>query len=148
MTRVSKYQLNIKVETQIRNIFAEIISQLSGKENVFTFFDDFLTETEKIVLSKRIAIAFMLKKDYNYEIIKSVLRVSQSTVSIVNLKLKYSGKGYHQILDKILLQEKIKAGFDQVENFILENLSRGRGKGTSFWKEIKRKKQRDNSSII
>lgn len=136
MTKVSKYRINEKVEKQIRDIFAEIISQLSGKENVFTFFDDFLTETEKIVLSKRIAIAFMLKKNYSYEIIKSVLKVSQSTISIINLKLKYSGKGYHKILDKILLQEKIKAGIDQVENFILETLARGRGKGTGFWKNI------------
>lgn len=148
MTQVSKFQLSEKIETQIRNIFAEIISLLSGKENVFVFLDDFLTQTEKIVLSKRIAIAFMLKKSYDYETIKNILKVSQSTVSAISLKLKYAGKGYHQVLDKILLQEKIKTSFDQIEKFILENLSRGKGKGTSFWKELKQKKQKENSSII
>jgi len=119
---------------------------LSGKEDVSAFLEDFLTPTERIVLAKRITIAFMLKKGYDYEIIKSILKVSQSTVSAINLKLKYSGKGYHKILDKILLQEKIKASFDQIENFLLKTLAMGRGKGTGFWKELKKRKKFDDSN--
>ena len=37
------------------------------------------------------------------------LKVSAPTISDVSLKLKYSGKGYHQILDKILAQKKLKS---------------------------------------
>ncbi|MFH1280643.1 MAG: YerC/YecD family TrpR-related protein [Candidatus Beckwithbacteria bacterium] len=148
MPQVSKYQLSKQVEEEIKSVFAETLSLLSTREDIFAFFDDFLTPTERIMLSKRISIAMMLKKGYNYEIIKDILKVSQATIASVNLKLKYTGKGYHQILNRIISQQKINKAFDKIENFILDNLSRGRGKGSSFWQELKRKKQSQKSSMI
>jgi len=148
MSQVSKYQLSKQVEEEIKSVFAETLSLLSNKEDIFAFTDDFLSPTERIMLSKRIAIAMMLKKGYNYEIIKDILKVSQATIASVNLKLKYTGKGYHQVLDRILRQQKINAIFDKIETVILNQLSIGRGKGSSFWQELKRKKQLQKSSMI
>lgn len=148
MSQVSRYQLSKQVEEEIKSVFAETLSLLSNREDIFAFFDDFLSPTERIMLSKRIAIALMLKKGYNYEIIKDILKVSQATIASINLKLKYTGKGYNQVLNRILSQEKINEIFNKIENFILDNLSRGRGKGSGFWQELKRKKQLQKSSMI
>lgn len=148
MAQISKYQLSAKAQAEIKLIFTEIVSLLSRPEDIVTFFDDFLTPTERIVLSKRITIALLLKQGCSYETIMHTLKVSAPTISDVSLKLKYSGKGYHQILDKILSQQKIKKVFDQIENLALNALTVGKGKGTSFWRDLKIKKQQSTTKII
>ncbi|MEK7622494.1 MAG: YerC/YecD family TrpR-related protein [Patescibacteria group bacterium] len=148
MAQISKYKLSVKAEAEIKSLFTEIVSLLSRPEDIVAFLDDFLTPTERIVLAKRITIAFLLKQGCSYETIMHTLKVSAPTISDVSLKLKYSGKGYHQILDKILAQKKIKKVFDQIENLALNALTVGRGKGTSFWRDLKIKKQQSLTKII
>ncbi len=148
MAQISKYKLSAKTEAEIKSLFTEVVSLLSRPEDITAFLADFLTPTEIIVLSKRITIALLLKQGYSYEAIMHTLKVSAPTVSGVSLKLKYSGKGYHQILDKILSQQKIKKVFDQIENTALNALTLGRGKGTSFWRDLKLKKQQSTTKII
>lgn len=148
MAQISKYRLSEKAETEIKSLFTEIISLLSRPKDIVAFLADFLTPTEIIVLSKRITIALLLKQGCSYEAIMHTLKVSAPTISDVSLKLKYSGKGYHQILDKILAEKKIKKAFDQIENLALNALTVGRGKGTSFWRDLKTKKQQSTTKII
>ena len=45
------------------------------------FFDAMLTPTERIMLSKRFAIIYMLAKGYSFSAIQETLRVSPSTVA-------------------------------------------------------------------
>ena len=148
MAQISKYRLSEKAEAEIKSLFTEIVSLLSRPEDIIFFLDDFLTPTERIVLSKRITVALLLKKGCSYEMIMRTLKVSAPTVADVSLKLKYSGKGYHRILDKILAQQKIKGIFDKIENFGLEVLTLGRGKGTGLWYNLKIKKQQAATKII
>ncbi len=148
MAQISKYRLPEKTDNEIRSLFAEVLSMLSVKADIFAFLDDFLSPTERIVLSKRITIALLLKKGYSYEAIKAALNVSAPTVADVNQKLKFSGQGYHQVLDKILRYQKISNVFDKIETIILNQLSLGSGKGSGFWKELKYKKLKDQSSKI
>jgi TrpR-related protein YerC/YecD len=148
MAQVSRYLMSDKIKTEINSLFWETISRLDDQTDIADFLEDFLSPTERTVLSKRLAIALMLKKDYSYQAIKKLLKVSQSTIADVNLKLKYSGKGYHKILDKVLKEQKINKIFDAIENFALKALTIGKGKGTGFWFDMKLKKQRETSSII
>ncbi|MBU2052195.1 trp operon repressor [Patescibacteria group bacterium] len=148
MAQISKYRLFEKAEAEIKSLFTEIIALLSRPQDIADFLDDFLTPTERIVLSKRITVALLLKQGCSYEVIMKTLKVSAPTVANVSLKLKYSGKGYHRILDKILAQQKIKGIFDKIENFGLEVLTIGRGKGTGVWYDLKIKKQQAATKII
>ena len=148
MAQVSKYLLSDKIKSEINSLFLETFPLLYRQEDILNFIEDFLSPTERIVLSKRLTIALMLKRGYSYEAIKKLIKVSQATIADVNLKLKYSGKGYHKILDKILIEKKIVGIFDAIEKFALEVLTIGKGKGTGFWFDLKVKKQRETSSII
>lgn len=149
MAQVSKYRLFKKEEAGIKSLFTEVIALLSNPNEIGAFLDDFLSPTERIVLSKRITVALLLKQGCPYEVIMKTLKVSAPTIANVNLKLKYSGKGYHKILDKILTEQKIKKVVDKIENFALEVLTLGRGKGTGAWFDLKVKKQQAaRSSII
>lgn len=148
MAQVSKYLISDKIQQEIKSIFSETISLLNNQDEIVDFLEDFLSPTERIVLSKRITIALMLKKNYSYEMIKKLIKVSQPTVAAVNLKLKYSGKGYHRVLDKMITDQKINHIFNQIESFILNTLSTGKGKGSGVWREIRKKHQQSTSSII
>lgn len=146
MAQVSSRQLSEKVHSEITSIFLEVLSSLKTSEDTAIFLKDFLTPTEKIVLAKRLAIAFMLKKKYSYESIRSILKVSAPTIASVNLRVKFSGKGYNKVLDKLLKYEKINDIFDKVETALLNTLTIGRGKGTGVWRELKKKKS--NTTMI
>ena len=148
MAQISKYRLFEKAEAEIKSLFTEIIALLSHPQDIADFLDDFLTPTERIVLSKRITVALLLKQGYSYEVIIKTLKVSAPTIADISLKLKYSGKGYHKILDRILAQKKIKGIFNTIENFGLEVLTIGRGKGTSVWHDLKVKKQQASRTSI
>lgn len=108
MPQVSKYPLSKNTEKRLYQLFWETISNLKDSVKAEVFFNDLLSPTEKIMLSKRLAIAVMLIKDYDYSVIRSTLRVSPGTINSVSIWLKYSGTGYREVIDKLLRKEKFK----------------------------------------
>jgi hypothetical protein len=61
------------------------------------------------MLSKRVAIAFMLMEDkYSYEDIIKTLKVSDGTVAKVNSILVLQGKGYRKTIGNLLLKKTIR----------------------------------------
>lgn len=144
MTQISKRFVRQDVLNEMTKVFLTSLSQLRNENDAVNFIEDLLTPTEKIMLSKRVAIAIMLKKGFDQEVIRSILKVSRSTVSAVNGKVKFGGKGYNLVLEKIIKSDKIEAISNKIEEIALKALSFGHGKGTEVWKEVRniRNKQR------
>ncbi len=72
-----------KVETaKIQSQFVQLLADL-GHSDATTFFEDFFSETEKVVLAKRLAIAILLHKGKPYGEIAKSLNVSSATISAV-----------------------------------------------------------------
>jgi len=80
MSQVSKNKLNNKVYERIFSLFPQFLHRMVVKNKQSIVIDAFFTRTEKIVFSKRIAIAFMLVKGYNYRQISAKIKVSTSTI--------------------------------------------------------------------
>ena len=78
------------------------------------FLQDILSPTEKIMIAKRLAIASLLSKNYDYEAIKNLLKVSQGTIAKVALTLKFN-KGYKIVIDKIQRSEAMKEFWQSIE---------------------------------
>jgi TrpR-related protein YerC/YecD len=89
--QVSPKSLNSKVAQTIKEQFLTVLCDLRNKNELKAFFEDFFTETEQIVLIKRLAIADMLKKGRSYEEIKKLLNVSSATISFVAEGLRKKG---------------------------------------------------------
>ncbi len=143
MTQVSKYPIREDVYQRILNIFLKTLINIQREDEALEFISEFLTPTEKIMLAKRLAIALLLKKGYDYQAIKAILRVSQGTVTHVNTFLKFGAQGYHRILDKIIKDERIEEFLDKVEKTILRTMpTAGRGKGAEIWRSLKYEVQR------
>lgn len=115
MTQVSKYPLKKEIEEKIFEILLKTIADLKKPEEVEGFLDDFLSPVEKIMLAKRLAIAVLLGKGYDYRGIREILKVTPGTVAGVNIKLKYGGRGCKRIVEKFLKEEKIEKLFEKID---------------------------------
>jgi uncharacterized protein YerC len=144
VTQISKYPISTQVYERILDVFLKVLVKIESKDEANQFIKDFLTPTEQVMLSKRLAIAFLLEKDYDYRTISRILRVSLTTVARVNLMRKYGGQGYERMIRKLLREEKVKDFLLRVGE-VLSGIPVKGAKGGSEWRylhyEIKKKRR-------
>ncbi len=143
MAQVSKYPISNKVYERILEVFLKTLVKIESKDEANQFIKDFLTPVEQIMLSKRLAIAFLLEKDYDYRTIRRILRVSGATIARVNLMRKYGGQGYQKMINKLLREEKVNDFLLRVGE-VLTGIPVKGAKGGSEWRylhyELKKKR--------
>src|SRR3989338_9398310 len=105
MPQVSKKLLARKIEIRMFTVLEKAVADLKSGEDIRNFLDDLLTPTEKVMLAKRLAIAVLLAKDYNYRQICDVLKLSSNTVTSVLKHQVINGRGYAAVVKKILRDE-------------------------------------------
>lgn len=125
MPQLSKYPLRQLVKSEIVTNFHWLIAHLTRENEIDKFLDDFLTETEKVMLAKRLAIAMMLEKGYSYFDIRDTLKVSTSTILRISHWLEKGGIGYRIALRKLSQKEKLNAFWQEISEFI-EMIGRGK----------------------
>lgn len=106
--QVSKRTLDKDIEERMFEIFWEAVAGLKKPAEVKEFLKDTLGPTEQIMLAKRLAIAVLLSKDYGYEDICSMLKVSNSTVSKIALWLHADKKGLKKVIKRIVAKKSFK----------------------------------------
>lgn len=79
------------LQKEIKRTFFQTLEDLNSKENLETFLSDFLTEKELEIFTKRLAIAYWLKKKRNYENIKTNLKVTLKEIKEVERNLNSKG---------------------------------------------------------
>lgn len=85
----------------------EVISKINSRSEIKDFVSDILSPTEKTMIAKRLAIASLLLRGYNYEAIKDLLKVSQSTISKVAIPLN-NNMGYKTAINKVARSQATK----------------------------------------
>lgn len=136
MTQVSKYPISKEIADRIFEIFVKAIIGLDNKEDTQDFLDNLLSPIERVMLVKRLSIAFLLEKGYSHRDISKILRVSLPTVVSVNYSRVYGSKGYLKVVNKILKEEK----FDELVSKILisfVSMPAKVSKGGSGWRYLK-----------
>ena len=145
MAQVSKHPLSKAIYERIFEIFIKSIVSIKDKKEAEDFLNDFLTPTERIMLAKRLAIAVLLTKGYDYASIRKILHVSFSTVASVSVFLKYTGEGYKKVVDKLLKEEAIKDFLLSIGEDFAAVGSIG-GKGSGAWRDVKKSIQKKRKS--
>jgi uncharacterized protein YerC len=141
MSQVSKYPVHKKVEERMFEIFKSTISSLKNNEDIEDFLEDFLSPVEKIMLSKRLAIAVLLAKGHNYPVIAEILKVTPSTIASVSLRLKYAGKGYKKAVERILSAEKADRFWQKIED-VLAKIPKSKGSNWVYQRQKYEKQKR------
>jgi uncharacterized protein YerC len=99
-------------------MFLSTLTSLSSPSAVSSFIEDLLSPTEQIMLGKRLAIAYMLKKGYTHREIVNTLKVGLATVNKVSLTLKLNGNGYESVIGHMLKVQKISDFFLKLDEKI------------------------------
>jgi TrpR-related protein YerC/YecD len=78
-----------------------MIALLENRDEVKNFFKDLLSETEAVMLARRIRIAKLLLEGYNYDEICKRLKTSPLTIASVHRWLQSGFGGYEKSLPKL-----------------------------------------------
>ena len=136
MTQISKRHLDKITEKRIYDIFVEVISEAQNTTEVQSLLNDFFTYTERIMLPKRLCIAYLLLKKYDHRAIASYLKVSFTTINKVSTTLKTGGQGYTLMLTRLQKREQVEATLKQIEEGIISMLASFGGK-SQLWKHLR-----------
>ena len=147
MPQVSKRLLVPKTQERIFDLFITSIVMCNSKELAHSLATDLFTYTERIMLSKRFSIAFMLSEGYDYTTIIQTLKVSGSTVSEISAWLKEKGTGFRTIIKSIKKREVFKKVLDEVKDAAEDFIASVPGQNWSDSKSIlwKNRKQRQKA---
>ena len=91
MTQISKRKLGKELESEVYDMFWSTITKFTDKKESALFFSDLFTSTERINFSKRLSIAILLHKDYDWKAIKNLLKVSDGTIAKITFKINNDG---------------------------------------------------------
>lgn len=143
MAQVSRYPISKSVYQRCWEVFAKILINIKNPTNAEQIINDLLTPSEKIVLVKRLSIAFLLSQNCTYEEIRDILKVSFPTIALVNKSFRYGGGGYKKAMDQILSDEKLKEFFNQAAQKFVEIPSKS-GMGSGTWRYLKQELQKSS----
>lgn len=117
MSQVSRRKVPKEIENKIFDTLLEAISTVKSTKDVSSFLSDLLSPVEKIMIAKRLAIAALLSKGYNYETIKDLIKVSQTTIAKISITMSLNN-GYRDVIDKISKSEKTRDFWQGVERLL------------------------------
>lgn len=99
MTQVSKKLLSRQLQQKVYETFWETVVRIKKSQEANFFFSDLFTKAERINFTKRLSIAVLLHKNYNWRQICDLLKVSPGTIAKVASKLQ--GEGFKLFFEKI-----------------------------------------------
>ena len=114
--RTSEKKLNISLEKQIIDTFAQAIADLRDLQETKSFLNDFFNDSEQEAFAKRLAIAYWLKKGRSYTNIKDNLKVSSATIASVQTLM--NKPGIKLILKKVEAEEWANQWAEKIKKFI------------------------------
>lgn len=103
------------------------MSGLKSREEIKNFLRDLLTESERIMIGRRIIIAQMLLEEKSYEEIIRELKVGKDTIMRVHRWLEDETEGYEKAikqLEKVLTARQEKRDRAYIDPFSFEGLKK------------------------
>lgn len=101
--RLSKKEVNPSLKRELVNTLAQTVSDLNSPKEALVFIRDFFSQNELGIFSKRLAVAYWLKKGRSYTNIQRNLKVSSATISEVSQMM--TKKGFSLGIKKIEAEE-------------------------------------------
>lgn len=105
MPHLSKQKLDPNIEKQLKESLTDIISHLDTMPDSEKFLESVLSETERLMISKRIAVAFLLRHNIEPKIIGDTLKLTPETILRHRLWFELHKDGFDVIFDRM---EKIR----------------------------------------
>ncbi len=118
MPRVSKRKPNKKAEEELVYNFIQIISKINNEKVARNFLNDLFTKEEKIMLSKRLMLFALLRKNYSPSTINSILSISYETIRIHSNQLPFKSSDFIKVLDVIIKTKDMEEFWKKVDRLL------------------------------
>jgi uncharacterized protein YerC len=109
MPHVSRNKLDKKVELELIESINQVLSHISKPDEMTIFINSLLTQTEKLMIAKRLAIIVLLKEGLSDSQIANILHVTRITVAKMELFYEARGSGFDIALKKLEQQKKLES---------------------------------------
>lgn len=143
MSQVSKLPVKEEIYKNIFELFLTLFTKTFTHSHAENLLNELFTPTEKIVIAKRLGIAVLLKKGYNYNTIQQVLRVSKPTIAFINNQFKYQKNGLNYFTEEVIKDQKLSEYLDTIINNVLKGFSMTKGSGV--WKYLRTEIEQNKS---
>ena len=109
MPRVSPRPLKKEIEKEITANLGWVFSQLKSEPAAKDFLDDFLTDEERLMLAKRLAVIYLLKEGYSYNKISEALKITPVTIGKIRLIMKLGKPRTQDVLNRMRNRFSLKS---------------------------------------
>lgn len=111
MVQISRKKLPEETLTKLFTLFFQTLGQKYDKNQFNDIINDLFSETEQVMIIKRIAIVYLLLKEINKQMISEGLSVSQSTICRFSPLVK-NQKGLAPYLKQLVKTDKVREFID------------------------------------
>lgn len=118
MVQISKKRLDKDIETEMYKQFWKSLSEMKNPQESSEFFSDILTETEKVMLAKRFAVALLVVRERTATEIRQAINVTYSTIATVSSWVKNAKPKTQAILKSLSSQKDWEVIDDRIEELI------------------------------
>ena len=101
MSKVIPTSLPLKERKKMLSLLFTKIAKLKSKDSVANFISDVLTESEQVMILRRLQIAKLLIEEKTYYEIRYQLGVANDTIKIVRKNLDFGCGGYINFIKKL-----------------------------------------------
>jgi uncharacterized protein YerC len=141
MPRVSKIKLDKDLEIEIFRQFWNSLAEIDSSLKASDFFTDLLSETEKLMLAKRFAVAVLVSRNKQATEIHNAIHVSYTTIASVSSWVKNGKPKTQELLQKISKEKGWENTLDIIED-VLDKIHPARG--TDWAEKYKERRVRRN----
>ena len=118
MSRVSKIHLDKDLESELYSQFWYSLGKINEKAKASDFFSDLLSDSEKLMLAKRFAVAVLLSRGRNTTEIHDAIHVSYTTISSVASWSKNAKSHTAKLFVQISKEKNWDAFFDKIDELL------------------------------
>ena len=101
MPQVSKRKLIPQVKKDLLDSLSYTIKELKTKNDVDRFLSSALTDTERLMVSKRVLTAFLLRNNVEEKKIGDTLKLTPSTITRLKMWIDLRREGFDLVFNKL-----------------------------------------------
>lgn len=115
MSRFSDKKVPYLKQDELWKEFCSVLAEMQTTDEVFRFLKDLLNRPERLMLARRLHIAYLLDQGVSYAKIIKQLRVGKPTIARVSRWLGFGRGGYKGAIGK--LQKRLKKSPPRFERY-------------------------------
>ncbi|MEK7611600.1 MAG: Trp family transcriptional regulator [Patescibacteria group bacterium] len=120
MPQVSRNKPHPDIGRRMFELLYKALAEAKKEKEVRDLLQDLITPTERVMLAKRLAIAVLLAKGYDYRQTSFILKVSYGTIGRVVASIRLSGVGFTRFIRNLAKYEGFLSLMEDVDRFLVK----------------------------